>query len=148
MLLERRCNNLIRISFLLVLVGGGAQLASAQGDSKDMWKDSATGLTWTVKDNGTDLNFTQAKDYCSNLRLGGFSDWRLPSIDELEAFYEMAKKAKGKVPVELNATSAWSGSTNDSGEVWSLYFSYGGRSLTRIGGHGSAGRALCVRTGK
>jgi len=130
--------------FLTVFMCGGAQLQDVPGG---MWKDSATGLTWTVKDNGSNVNWNQAGEYCSNLRLGGFSDWRLPGIDELEAVYDQksTRLYKIKSPIELSDSCILSGTTNNSGEVWGFYFSYGGKSLARASGHGSAGRALCVR---
>jgi hypothetical protein len=104
-------------------------------------------LTWTIKDNGRDVNAGQAQDYCSALRIGGFSDWRLPSIEELEGLFDKTakKQFKTKGPIEMGDSCALSGSTNPSGEVWSFCFSYGGRTLVRAQGHGSAGRTLCVR---
>jgi hypothetical protein len=79
--------------------------------------------------------------------VGGLSDWRLPTIEELEALYDKrAKKLyKTKGAIEMGDSCALSGTTNSSGEVWSFCFSYGGRTLVRAQGHGSAGRALCVR---
>ncbi len=56
------------------------------------WTDPATGLTWTKADNGSDVNWNQANDYCSNLRLGGYSGWRLPTIDELEGIYDPSQR--------------------------------------------------------
>jgi hypothetical protein len=100
-----------------------------------------------VKDSGHDVNSLQARDYCSNLRVGGFSDWRLPNIEELEALFDKSAKKlyKTKGPIEMGNSCALSGSTNATGEVWSFCFSYGGKTLARAQGHGSAGRALCVR---
>lgn len=49
------------------------------------WTDPATGLMWTRTDNGDPINWYQAVDYCKTLTLGGYSDWRLPEIDELAA---------------------------------------------------------------
>jgi hypothetical protein len=43
---------------------------------------------WTKKDNGSDVNWNQASDYCSNLQLAGYSDWRLPTIEELQGIYD------------------------------------------------------------
>jgi len=49
--------------------------------------DNLTGLMWT-KDanlpNGT-MDWYQALDYCNNLTLAGYSDWRLPNMNELES---------------------------------------------------------------
>ncbi|MFP5237877.1 MAG: DUF1566 domain-containing protein [Acidobacteriota bacterium] len=42
------------------------------------WTDPATGLMWAARDNGSDVNWNQAKEYCSKLRLAGDRDWRLP----------------------------------------------------------------------
>ena len=52
------------------------------------WTDPATGLMWTKKDNGSGVNWNQATDYCSNLQLAGYSDWRLPTIEELQGIYD------------------------------------------------------------
>jgi len=65
--------------------------AQAEGDSvpeqtqvRGYWVDPDTGLMWAGKDNnGKDVNWRQATKYCRNLRLAGYSDWRLPTIDEL-----------------------------------------------------------------
>ena len=44
------------------------------------WEDPDSGLTWTIKSNA--MIWQDAVEYCENLDEGGFSDWRLPSIDE------------------------------------------------------------------
>lgn len=50
-------------------------------------KDNATGLMWqkaTAKgDEDEGMNFTDALQYCENLELGGYKDWRLPNRNEL-----------------------------------------------------------------
>jgi hypothetical protein len=119
----------------------------AGADIKAFWNDSATGLTWTVKDNGSSVSPNQAGDYCRSLRSGGYSDWRLPTIEELEALYDskLSKQYKAKGPIELGDSCVLSGTTNSSGEVWSFCFNYGGRSLASGSGCGNSGRALCAR---
>jgi Protein of unknown function (DUF1566) len=47
------------------------------------WTDPDTGLMWAKKDNGADVNWNQASNYCTKLQLAGYSDWRLPTIEEL-----------------------------------------------------------------
>jgi len=58
--------------------------AKAGATLNSTWTDPATGLMWTKKDNGSDVNWNQASAYCSNLQLAGYIDWRLPTIEELQ----------------------------------------------------------------
>jgi hypothetical protein len=51
-------------------------------------KDTKTGLMWASKDNGEYINWKDAKRYCENYRGGGYTDWRLPTQDELAELYE------------------------------------------------------------
>jgi formylglycine-generating enzyme required for sulfatase activity len=44
--------------------------------------DNNTGLMWQKTD-GSEMTFENANDYCQNLSLGGYSDWRLPTGIEL-----------------------------------------------------------------
>lgn len=52
----------------------------------DVWTDSTTGLMWQ---NGEDCcerhEWEEAIAYCENLSLGGFDNWRLPTISELRS---------------------------------------------------------------
>jgi hypothetical protein len=128
--------------------GMGQDSKPAAGvDLKAVWKDSATGLTWAVKDNGSSVSPNQASGYCRSLRSGGYSDWRLPTIDELEALYDSkaSKPYKVKGPIILSDACVLSGSTNSSGEVWTLCFNSGSRNLGGGTGCGTTGLALCAR---
>jgi len=49
--------------------------------------DTWTNLMWAAKDNGSDINWYDAKKYCESYRGGGYIDWRMPTIDELRALY-------------------------------------------------------------
>ena len=128
------------------VVMGQDSKPAAGADTKDLWKDSATGLTWAVKDNGASVSPNEAFNYCRNLRSGGFSDWRLPTIDELEALYDskLSKRNKAKGPIELSDPCVLSGTTNSSG-TWSFCFNSGGRNLGGGSGCGTTGHALCTR---
>ena len=154
MLWKRRLDSMIK--FLLTLtvlcvgtcaVMGQDSKPAAGADSKSSWKDSATGLTWAVKDNGSSVSPNQAAGYCSSLRSDGNSDWRLPTIDELEALFDskLSRQNKIKGPIELSDPCVLSGSTNSSGEVWSFCFNSGSRNIGAGSGCSTSGHALCVR---
>jgi hypothetical protein len=53
------------------------------------WPDPSTGLMWTGTVStipyGRGRNWQQATEYCASLQLGGYSGWKLPSLDEVEA---------------------------------------------------------------
>ena len=51
------------------------------------YTDPSTGLTWARRDNGSNIDWANAKSYCENYRGGGYTDWRMPTQDELEGLY-------------------------------------------------------------
>ncbi len=53
-----------------------------------MIRDSSTRLIWAAADNQEDINWFQASHYVEKLRLGGYSDWRLPTVNELEQLFQ------------------------------------------------------------
>lgn len=50
--------------------------------------DNDTGLMWATQDNGGPITWDEAKSYCSNYRGGGYTDWRMPTQNELAALYD------------------------------------------------------------
>jgi hypothetical protein len=128
--------------------------ASAQQNA-DTWTDS-TELMWTKKDNGADLTQAQAADYCRNLTLGGYRDWRLPTIDELKSIYvppasgsssgisSVKGPSNAKGGIVFTQLMIWSSSQgNSSTEGLVFFFGMGARfsSLATTPGP----RAICVR---
>ena len=120
--------------------------------------DTRTNLMWAAKDNGSDINWGKAKSYCENYRGGGYTDWRLPTQDELAGLYDAGKTQRVKCSssyrnhvatdlIHLTCSSPWASETRGS-EV--AYFDFiGGKRCwdnqwIDIGG----GRALPVRSGK
>lgn len=105
------------------------------------WTDPATGYMWTNQDNGSDLDWSQAKDYCSKLRLAGYATWQLPTTEELRAISDQV--INGGIKLSSKANLAWSTSVrNPSGEP--CYFMFDQR-----GSHCATNRrfvrALCIR---
>ena len=74
-------------------------------------------------------NWSLAKEYCTTLTLNGFTDWKLPSIKELQTIANV-KKHKPAIFDEfefIQHTSYWSNSqdiTNDS-YAWYVGFKSG-----------------------
>lgn len=71
-----------------------------------------------------------ATTYCAELTLGGYSDWRFPSIEELESIVDYAQVSPAIDPVFINALSSyyWSSTTFAAGTpnyAWVVTFSNG-----------------------
>jgi hypothetical protein len=156
-------NSFIGLLLLVVLCMAAAQ-ARAQnqtpanvGPVVGGWTDPATGLTWTTHDNGSDVNWNQANAYCSNLRLGGYSDWRIPTSDELQGIYDPSVDVPGQNPdgemvtmhvkgnMKLSGDGHWSSILNDAGRAWWFAFDNGRLYTAPIYTSGKGWRALCVR---
>jgi len=59
------------------------QRLAQETQARGYWVDVSTGLMWAGRDSGKDVTWGQAKNYCRDLRLAGYSDWRLATLDEL-----------------------------------------------------------------
>ena len=81
--------------------------------------DSATGLVWSAaeSDNSPTKTGAAAVYYCNNLTEGGFTDWRLPNIDELRSLLNCSKTGlNGTCKVSettgcLSSENCWTEST-------------------------------------
>jgi len=54
--------------------------------------DTKTNLMWAAKDDGKGLFENAAKDYIAKYRGGGYTDWRMPTMDELKIIYDWDMK--------------------------------------------------------
>jgi len=111
------------------------------------WTDPATKVTWTVADSGAPVTFTQADNYCRNLKLAGHDDWALPTIDELFGLFGGPANAGGyrvKAPLKLSGWQWSSTPGKERGQSWGLDFGDGARASLVMGDSG-LNRALCVR---
>jgi hypothetical protein len=53
--------------------------------------DTQTNLMWAKRDNGGNIDWANAKSYCENYRGGDYTDWRMPTVDELQGLYDANK---------------------------------------------------------
>jgi hypothetical protein len=90
---------IISLCALVVIAGGQSSTKNpgqAQGtQARGIWTDPSTGLIWAGKDNGKDVSWKNAMKYCRDLRLAGYSDWRLANMAELQPIYDPSTTAPG-----------------------------------------------------
>jgi len=85
-------------AILFEVESNGEEAGGAAGGGFIPWTDPATGLQWVHADNNADLDFDQAVDYCKNLKLGGYSNWRLPEIGELQGISDLSANVPANRP--------------------------------------------------
>ena len=112
--------------------------------------DTRTNLMWAAKDNGRDINWANAKSYCKNYRGGGYTDWRMPTQDELAALYDKNKKSRHGYNVtdliEITDYQPWASETRGDNAKNGDLFNGGRGWQAQWQAHGS--RALPVRSVK
>jgi hypothetical protein len=110
-------------------------------------------LMWTVRDNGSKVNWNEAKAYCEACRVGGYSDWRMPTIEELKGLYvagnsqvtrDSSFPAHIAKPFVLTTPWLWSSTLDGSSSAFYFYFSSGGRYSYVLTSRDNR-RVLCVR---
>jgi hypothetical protein len=112
------------------------------------WTDPATKLMWAKRDNGSDVNWQQATDYCRSLQLAGQRDWRLPTPDELRGIYDPSVLVNGRhIKGNLQLSGGeWSSSSGDVvGEALTFKFFGNGNPTSFRLDFTNNRRALCVR---
>lgn len=117
--------------------------------------DTRTNLMWAAKDNGSDINWANAKSYCENYRGGGYTDWRMPTQDEVAGLYDSSKSYKSTQReyyvhltelIQLSICCPWTSETRGF-KAGFFDFEYGLQywsPQSYVGDH----RALPVRSGK
>ncbi len=114
--------------------------------------DTKTNLMWAAKDNGCN-GWLNAKAYCESYRGGGYTDWRMPTQDELAALYDKTKTYKSDYGHDVHLTelirltfpAVWAAETRDS-RAATFFFNLGDRLWTIQVSTNL--RALPVRSGK
>ncbi len=108
-------------------------LAAETGDSftttAETVTDNKTGLMWAVHDNRADINLDGGIAYCEKYTAGGYTDWRLPTQDELATLYdpEGAGKDGGYSivsQIKITGSCLWASDKKDA-RVASFDFDYG-----------------------
>lgn len=95
---------------------------------------SQAGRQWTQSDNGYDIDWQAASQWCSKM----IGDWRLPSIDELLALGKPAG-------FRFTGSSYWTNERNGSSEAWLVSLDWGRRGSSDVS-RSKNFRVLCVRS--
>lgn len=103
--------------------GDASPLGSFQSGSDGTATDATTGLMWMTS-GGNKSTWSGALTYCNDLSLAGYTDWRLPSMNEVSTIVNYATMSPALyAPLAMSATVTydWSSTTRNSGPVlaWS-----------------------------
>ncbi len=92
--------------------------------------DTATGLMWQKATAPDTYTWEQALAYCEGLSLSGYTDWRLPNVNELQSLVDYSQHAPAIDPLLASDTLAdwyWTSSpvSGSPSNAWNVSFCYG-----------------------
>ncbi|WP_303852448.1 DUF1566 domain-containing protein [Seleniivibrio woodruffii] len=107
--------------------------------------DGLNGLMWQDNEVGTAMDWTTAGTTCDNLSLGGYTDWRLPTIEELESIVDFGRFAPAINSVFTSVSpyaGYWSSTAHAffAGNEWYISFDSGAVSADNVDSY-----VRCVR---
>ncbi|OEU63458.1 MAG: hypothetical protein BBJ57_05070 [Desulfobacterales bacterium PC51MH44] len=110
--------------------------------------DTMNRLMWSAADNGSHINWKDARSYCQSYSVGGHTDWRMPTLAELKSLYTpVIENERGyhiTTSIGTTAESCWASETRGN-EAARFNFRYGQEYWLRQF-HSGSGRALPVRS--
>ncbi len=77
--------------------------------------DEATGLMWQKADSSRAMDWKEALEYADSLKLAGKSDWRVPSIKELQSIVDYTRSLKATSSAAIDPMFSCSSITNPDG---------------------------------
>lgn len=119
--------------FLSLLISSNILLADySRDETSSIVIDNASSLEWQDDLITDKMRWNQAVGYCKSLELGSYSDWRLPSKQELDGLIDK-KRNVPSISEEFQNTISyryWTSTTNttsrrDTSRAWYVNFSYG-----------------------
>jgi hypothetical protein len=106
--------------------GDGLVFKFIRNDNSQVVLDHKHNLMWddTAETATTTDTWTDAKTYCSTLSTAGYTDWRLPNINEL---FSIATVSGVNISfrsafVNTSESQYWSSTQNEQGDVYALEF--------------------------
>lgn len=119
-----------------------------------MWQQCSAPSGGTNCGSGTPTTYTwdNALAYCNGLTLGGYTDWRLPNVKELQSILDVTKTSAPTINItyfpDTQAADYWSSTTfaGTNSYAWYVQFSIG-ITLTSGVSKGTGLYVRCVRGG-
>lgn len=105
---------------------------SYQDNGDGTVSDNNTGLMWQQIPTTDEFSWQEAVDYCNELELGGYDDWRIPSCKEL---YSISDFSSGWPYLNTDYFKLASGEVSKDEQYWSSNFYVG---VTVEGGENAA----------
>jgi hypothetical protein len=105
-----------------------------ENDSKTAVTDTSTGLMWEKAGSAETNTWEESLTYCAELRekkIGGYSDWRMPTIKELSTLADYSRNLSPTInPIyfpNCYSNAYWTGTsyTYDPRQAWFLNFTNG-----------------------
>jgi hypothetical protein len=146
-------------ALVMLALAGGLHAAAPSGQftstGSGTVKDNQTGLEWQAQDDATDHTWNtdpamanSAQNYCKSLSLAGKSDWRLPSLKELQTLIDdrAASPAIDSTffPAVQNRFYWTSTPQGFAGDAWAVDFGFG--IAFSMAGSSAGRRVRCVRS--
>ena len=104
--------------------------------------DLATGLTWQKADSGAGMTWSNALAYAESLSLGGYQDWRLPDVKELQSIVDYARSPDSTASAALDPVFVSTAITNEAG-VADFPWYWSGSTHAAYNGSGQSGDYVC-----
>ena len=136
---------------ILLMIGVSVLLFANFTRNGDIVTDTTMNLQWQDNNDAQTVlkTWIEAINYCENLTLGGYSDWRLPNINELKTIADETTYSPAIVDAFTNVSlgNYWSSTTyaTSGGAALYVHFDYlsaGFRSKQ------NQEHVRCVRTGR
>lgn len=104
-----------------------------------VWIDHERGLMWDANTTAWEKTDAEADEVVKSCRLGGFDDWRKPTLDELESIRDITQynpATNTKIFADTKPVYYWTSSpgSSDPGYVLVVHFGHGCVDLISRGG--------------
>ncbi len=111
--------------------GTGTYASKLETEGAAVAIDARTGLMWHIGGSPRRMKFKSVKKWIKNLNRkqhGGYSDWRLPTLEEAASLLRRAKNRNGQHTAAAfsgKQAGRWTWDRFGSAKMWSVRFSAG-----------------------